>query len=98
MAWRRWGGPNPAPGCKLRRVYPRCRKAVLERLLAECGLGYLKVWYRTKHPAGWMVCEEVEGDGYQLLGNNFPQAVDAIRGDSLWCLWEAIPYSPKGSE
>lgn len=67
----------------IRRLHPKNKRAILETMLAEKGLGHLKVWYRPKHQMGWMIDEEYEGEYMQRLGYCFTQAVDMLRGNTV---------------
>lgn len=74
---------------EIKKVWPRNRKRVLVHLLEARGLGHLKVWYRWNHPHGWMICETVNGEGYQRLGYTFAQAIEMIRSGTLEKLFRA---------
>lgn len=71
------------PGHRVRRVRPRNGKATLETMLAARGLIGWRVWYRPRHPRGWMVNDRPGDDGMQRLGGNYAEAVDLPRSGAL---------------
>jgi hypothetical protein len=80
-------------GHTFKQTRPRNRHEILRGLLADRKLGHLCVWYRHRHPFGWMVNEEYDPDGQhgmQRLGESFPAAVEMIQSGTLDKLFERI--------
>ena len=81
------------PGHRFQKSRPRHRHEILRGLLADRELGHLCVWYRWKHPAGWMINEEHDPDGQhgmQRLGESFRAAVEMIQSGTLDRMYERV--------
>lgn len=80
------------PGHRFQKTRPRNRLEILQGLLIDRELGHLCVWYRWRHPAGWMINETHDSPGMQCLGNSFRDAVEMIQSGTLDKLFERVSH------